>query len=208
MRYDLEKGMPTGVDVQSWENSINLGNSCLNEIMWEETYPIYDFISDPVKKEEIKQAVIQYIENSKINELNLLPLYTYLLKGDISDHLVTTHPAIEEYWPEYEFDQIEGYILKKQLPGTIPLYEYYTDAGTNHYATVVSDFDKTYPFYEKKGIMGYVYQNTTMETVPLYEYFSDELNDHYASTIPNIPTLFPGWRRVNVGNNGYVYPPN
>jgi putative MAC/perforin domain protein len=208
LRYDLEKGMPTGVDVQSWENSINLGNSCLNEIMWEETYPIYDFISDPVKKEEIKQAVIQYIENSKINELNLLPLYTYLLKGDISDHLVTTHPAIEEYWPEYEFDQIEGYILKKQLPGTIPLYEYYTDAGTNHYATVVSDFDKTYPFYEKKGIMGYVYQNTTMETVPLYEYFSDELNDHYASTIPNIPTLFPGWRRVNVGNNGYVYPPN
>ena len=77
-----------------------------------------------------------------------------------------------------------------------------------HCATVVSDFDKTYPFYEKKGIMGYVYQNTTMETVPLYEYFSDELNDHYASTIPNIPTLFPGWRRVNVGNNGYVYPPN
>ena len=56
--------------------------------------------------------------------------------------------------------------------------------------------------------MGYVYQNTTMETVPLYEYFSDELNDHYASTIPNIPTLFPGWRRVKVGNNGYVYPPN
>ena len=33
LRYDLEKGMPTGVDVQSWENSKNLGNSCLNEIM-------------------------------------------------------------------------------------------------------------------------------------------------------------------------------
>ena len=47
-----------------------------------------------------------------------------------------------------------------------------------------------------------------METVPLYEYFCDELNDQYASTMPNIPELFPGWRRVNIGNNGYVYPLN
>ena len=161
-----------------------------------------------MKKRPVPIHETGYICASLAMVSGFLETYTYLLKGDISDHLVTTHPAIEEYWPEYEFDQIEGYILKKQLPGTIPLYEYYTDAGTNHYATVVSDFDKTYPFYEKKGIMGYVYQNTTMETVPLYEYFSDELNDHYASTIPNIPTLFPGWRRVNVGNNGYVYPPN
>lgn len=103
---------------------------------------------------------------------------------------------------------MEGYILKEQLPGTIPLYEYYNSEGVNHYATVVSDFDKTYPFYEKKGVLGYVYRSIAIETVPLYEYYSDAFDDHYASTIPNISELFPGWRRVNVGNNGYVYPPN
>lgn len=207
LKYDLEKGMPTGVDVQSWENSINLSNSCLNEIMWKETYPIYEFISDAVKKEQIKEAVKRYISASQFKTIELLPLYTYLLKGDVSDHLVTTNPDIEKYWP-YVFDQMEGYILKEQLPGTLPLYEYYNSEGINHYATVISDFDKTYPFYEKKGVLGYVYRYIAMETVPLYEYFSDELDDHYASTIPNIPELFSSWRRVNVGKNGYVYPPN
>lgn len=57
LKYDLEKGIPTGVDIQNWENSISLQNSCLNEITWKETYPIYDFISDPIKKEQIKAAV-------------------------------------------------------------------------------------------------------------------------------------------------------
>lgn len=208
LKYDLEKGMPTGVDVQSWENSINLSNSCLNEIMWKETYPIYDFISDPIKKKQIKEAVKRYILASQLNILELHPLYTYLLKGNISDHLVTTNPEIERYWPQYVFDQIEGYILENQLPETIPLYEYYNESGINHYATVVSDFDRIYPFYEKKGILGYVFRRATMETIPLYEYFSDNLDDHYASTISNIPELFSGWRRVNVGNNGFVYPPN
>ncbi|WP_229105826.1 hypothetical protein [Bacteroides nordii] len=30
MKYDLEKGAPTSVDIQSWEKSVSLGNSCLN----------------------------------------------------------------------------------------------------------------------------------------------------------------------------------
>lgn len=208
LKYDLEKGIPTTIDIQSWEKSLSFANSCLTEINWKETYPIYEFITDPIKKEQIKDAVKRHIATSQLKSLELLPLYTYLLKGDVSDHLVTINPDIEIYWPHYAFDQMEGYILKEQLPGTIPLYEYYNSEGVNHYATVVSDFDKTYPFYEKKGILGYVYRNVAMETVPLYEYYSDAFDDHYASTIPNIPELFSGWRRVNVGKNGYVYPPN
>ncbi|MEB3375020.1 MAC/perforin domain-containing protein [Bacteroides sp. CR5/BHMF/2] len=50
LKYDLEKGMPTGIDVQSWENSVSLSNACLTNINWKETYPIYNFISDPVKR--------------------------------------------------------------------------------------------------------------------------------------------------------------
>ena len=77
LKYDLEKGMPTGVDVQSWENSVSLSNACLTNINWKETYPIYDFISDPVKKEEIKQAVEKYIKASQLHVIELLPLYLY-----------------------------------------------------------------------------------------------------------------------------------
>ncbi len=48
--------------------------------------------------------------------------------------------------------------IKKKTP---ILYVYgLLQAGTNHYATVVSDFDKTYPFYEKKGIKDRINQET------------------------------------------------
>lgn len=97
LKYDLEKGMPTTIDIQSWEKSLSLANSCLNEINWKETYPIYEFISDPIKKEQIKEAVKRRITASQIKTLELLPLYTYLLKGDVSDHLVTINPDIEIY---------------------------------------------------------------------------------------------------------------
>ncbi|MGG6496342.1 UNVERIFIED_CONTAM: MAC/Perforin domain protein, partial [Bacteroidetes bacterium 56_B9] len=29
LKYDLEKGSPTSIDIQSWENSVSLENSCL-----------------------------------------------------------------------------------------------------------------------------------------------------------------------------------
>ena len=38
LKYDLEKGMPTGVDIQSWENSISLKNSCLNQLEGNSSY--------------------------------------------------------------------------------------------------------------------------------------------------------------------------
>lgn len=205
LKYDLEKGVPTAVDVQGWENSVKLENACLNSITWKETHPIYSFISDPIKKEVVKAAIERYIENSRLKVLELLPLYTYLTTGSKMNHLVTTNPDIVESFPGYRFDQIEGYILKKQLPGTIALYEYYCHSCINHNATVIPNFHLLYPTYEKMGLFGYVYKNVNMETVPLYEYFSDEANDHYASTIPDISGLFPGWRRVN-NAPGYVYP--
>ncbi len=81
MKYDLEKGAPTSVDIQSWEKSVSLGNSCLNDINWKETYPIYDFISDPIKKIEIKNAVRKYIANGQIKMLEVIPLYQFGLNG-------------------------------------------------------------------------------------------------------------------------------
>lgn len=153
----------------------------------------------------VKAAIERYIENSRLKVLELLPLYTYLTTGSKMNHLVTTNPYIVENFPGYRFDQIEGYILKKQLPGTIALYEYYCQSCINHNATVIPNFHLLYPTYEKMGLLGYVYKNINVETVPLYEYFSDEANDHYASIIPDISTLYPGWRRVNP-SPGYVYP--
>lgn len=198
LKYDLEKGMPTGVDIQNWENSISLQNSCLNEITWKETYPIYDFISDPIKKEQIKAAVKRYIELSKINILELLPLYMYYEK-DRANHYSTTSPNIANEFPGWELNRIECYVLKNQLPGTIALNQWFHEWGFDHYTTTL-----TIQGWANLGVTGYVYKNSTFETIPLFDYFHKDAFDHYTTPDGSIPQNYPGWELHRI--SGYVYP--
>lgn len=205
--YDLEKGTPTSVDIKSWENSLSTNNSCLTSITWKETYPIYEFISDPLKRREIKEAVIRHIEASKLNVLELIPLYLYC--NPRQNHYTTSNPDVVANYPEWEYYGMEGYILKNQLPGTIPLYEYYHDYGFDHYTTTISDVISG-DGWVKLGVSGYVYANkgiNNMDAVQLYDYFyqyDKRSFDHYTTTDPNISYKFPGWKMCN--RSGYIYP--
>lgn len=203
LKYDLEKGMPTGVDVQSWENSVSLSNACLTNINWKETYPIYDFISDPVKKEEIKQAVEKYIKASKLHIIELLPLYLYChLDGN---HYTTTIDDIADNFPGYLYYGIEGYVLKNPAPGTVPLYQYYNHEYFDHYTTDINDISGG--SWTPLGITGYVYQKSSIETIPLYDYFyqyNKKNFDHYTTTDPHIAQKYPGWAMQHI--SGYIYP--
>lgn len=205
LKYDLEKGMPTGVDVQSWENSVSLSNACLTNINWKETYPIYDFISDPVKKEEIKQAVEKYIKASQLHIIELLPLYLYChLDGN---HYTTTTDNIADNFPGYLYYGIEGYVLKNPAPGTVPLYQYYNHEYFDHYTTDI--YNISGGSWTPLGITGYVYQKSNIETIPLYDYFNqyNKRNfDHYTTTDPHIAQNFQGWTMQHI--SGYIYPTN
>lgn len=206
LKYDLEKGMPTGIDLQGWENSVNLSNSCLTEIMWKETYPIYDFISDPVKKEEIKRAVLKYLENSRLKELKLNLLYSYDCREG-RKHLVTIDDGIADRFQGWKFLNHEGYILQEQIPGTIPLYEYKTnDTTLDFFTTTIPNYDSVNPLYTKTMILGYVYKNMTEFTVPSYGYYHAKNVDHLTTMNPNIIYNHEGWIRIDPQIVGYVYP--
>ncbi|WP_071147469.1 MAC/perforin domain-containing protein [Bacteroides ihuae] len=207
MKYDLEKGMPTTVDIKGWEDAIKLQNANLTNIKWEETYPIYDFITDPAKKAEVKAAVERHIEASQINVLDLIPLYTYY-HDEGGDHDGTTDPSVVENYVGWKLLCIEGYILKNKIKGTVPLYEYYNAGAGDHYTTIISDIDRFYPPYVKQpiAITGYVYKDSNFGTVPLYEYYNADGEDHYTSTIPDIPEKFVGWKRLTPNIGGYIYP--
>lgn len=206
LKYDLERGTPSGVDIQSWENSVNLENACLNEINWKETHPIYDFITDPVKKEQIRAAVIKYMKASKINELKLKPLYLYLNDGNHyigGNHYTTTLTDIVEKYPEWKYNgDIEGYVLEEQLDGTIPLYEYYHDEAFDHYTTTLTNIHIAYKGWLRLRIAGYIYKEPKMETTILYDYGA--FGDHYTSDDPNVCQNWPAWKFLNL--SGYVYP--
>lgn len=64
-KYDLEDGIPTYKDIQKWgDETLGVGTQ-LTRINWKESYPLYEFISDPVKKNDIKSAVESYIRMSR-----------------------------------------------------------------------------------------------------------------------------------------------
>lgn len=64
-KYDLEDGIPTYKDIQKWGDETLGVETQLTRINWKESYPLYEFISDPVKKNDIKSAVESYIRMSR-----------------------------------------------------------------------------------------------------------------------------------------------
>lgn len=210
LKYDLEKGMPTSVDIQGWEKSVSLGNACLNEIIWKETYPIYSFISDPQKREEIKTAVKRYIKSAQLNVLEVLPLKTYFHAdtGKGTNHDTTTYPYDDDNRDNgWVFSRLEGFVLKKQVSGTIPLYQYYSDTGFNHCTTTMPNMHLIYSGWVMNGLLGYVYEHSTMDTEILYEYYNAGQGDHYTSTFPTLVQSYPEYVRFE-HTSGYIYPAN
>lgn len=216
LKYDLEKGMPTSVDVLSWEKSLSLANSCLTEINWKETYPIYEFISDPVKKQVIKAAVIKHIEKSKIDMLELLPLHIYVYDNPNEvnqkrmDHYTTTQVDIEKKYSGWKYGGVEGYVVKKRYDGTVPFYEYYSDNSFDHYTTTISTINQDFPGWKllPESISGYIYKDIGDNLIPLYEYYNDDLINHYTSTDPTVSQIYDGWHFLPKSISGYVYPAN
>lgn len=188
VKYDLEKGAPTSVDVQGWENSVSLENSCLTEITWKETYPIYEFISDPIKKAEIKNAVINYIASKQLKTLEVVPLYQYSNRG--SYHYNTQLSSLG-----WNRDGVVCYVLlQKGNENVVPLYQF-EKKGEYHYNT------ETYSSgWTNQRLVCFVYTSKVYdELIPLYQYSNDKWQFHY-----NTETYSSGWTRQGVV--GYVFP--
>ena len=122
--YNLETGYPT-IDKYSWEKSVTAANAGLTKINWDKAYPIYEFISDPVKREQVKKAVIKYINDSQLSVLQLNPIYEMFA------------PTMDDRFYAFSWDEVQmqinkwnnefwgfkGYILAKPGVNTIPIYE-------------------------------------------------------------------------------------
>lgn len=72
------------------------------------------------------------------------------------------------------YEGVIGYICAKQLPGTTPLYEYYSEKYVNHsYCTnwrgTISGTDRY------QGTLGYIYTSQVPGTTPLYGYYSKSI---------------------------------
>lgn len=148
---------------------------------------IYEFVEDPIKKENLKNAVNQYILGKAFNVVPVKPLYRYC--SNLNNHFYTTN------WNEFgvgndswKYEGIAAFICEKQEENTVPLYRFFKKTKKflghtylDHYYTCDfnSGINNGYPY---EGIEGYVYTSPLNNTVGLRQYYRSAIYDHFYTT--------------------------
>ena len=183
-----EQGPSFSINLGAWTESVDDLHSRLFDVNWNATYPIYDLISDPIKKQEIKEAVFRYIDSKKIEEIDVYPLYQY------NNNKGSFHYNTQSYSLGWHRDGITCYVLRqKGAEDVVPLYQF-ERKGEFHYNT------QTYSAgWTNQGVTCYIYKSKIYdELIPLYQFnYKDRF--HY-----NTQTYSAGW--TNQGIVGYVFP--
>lgn len=163
-QLNSQGGYTIDFKVNDWSQSIDDKRAKLIDINWDRTYPIYEFIPDPIKKEKVRVAVNEYIYNKRINVVDVLPLYEYN-NVKLCDHYTSTNNDTHIRWGHEGYFKSDpwliGYVYKSEEPGTVPLYEYNNIKLYDHYTTTDAkvETDSGQIGYFKNGsnwITGYV----------------------------------------------------
>lgn len=187
------------INLGEWTNSVDDAHSVLISVNWNATYPIYDLVEDPVKKEQLKTAVINYINSKSVEVLEIVPFYRYWGNGE---HYFAQEYAPKLWYDQYTYEQVACYLLAKQQNGSVPLNRYWGDG--EHYYTLDLTPTLLNGKYKLEGVVGYIYRNQVPGTVPLYVYWG---NGEHHYDLQYAPKLWYGQYKYE-GITGYVYPIN
>ncbi|MFW0718121.1 MAC/perforin domain-containing protein [Pedobacter sp. N23S346] len=171
------------VNLAGWQQSITVNNATLVNI--NKSVPLYEFITDPIKKEQVRLAVDKYISDRQVKELGEVPIYRYFNSAN-GDHLYSQgSPAPGGY-----VDEGIGFYAFKNADNlnTVPIYRYYSPQTGDH---LFSEGSPAPAGYVSEGIGFYAYSSSVANSVPIYRYYNPNNNDHYFS-------------KVNITPSGYV----
>lgn len=215
--FDSEAGTPSlGLNPSQWENSVNDKNSAIVDVDWNKTYPIFEFIADPTKKAQIKAAVQKYIDDKRIEIIDVAPLYRLFDTRSINAFYTSSWEEAERYlrtYPYWRLDPaisgqyIQGYVFTKQIPGTVPLYRLWNINVSNTWYTTswteAQDYMNRFGYkldygLEQKGhyIQGYIYKEQQPNTVALYRLFDRNQHNNFYTT---------SWSEAQYYVNNYKY---
>lgn len=198
--FNSETGNSTvSFNLDKWESSVNDKNAGLVEVNWNKTYPIYDFISNATKRQQIKNAVEEYVNNQKLEIIEMLPLYRLYKSGNKNTFFTTSLSEAQNYIGRYDyvFDSaethyIQGYVMKNSASGTLPLYRLYKSGIQNTFFTIymneaqnyIKKYDYEFDNADTHYIQGYVFQKEEAGTVPLYRlYKSGNKNTFFTTSL-------------------------
>lgn len=195
-QIDLEKST-TKINIASWQNSSTPQNSVLVDFGEDGLILIYDLISDPAKKAEVKAYVDKYLLDNQA-ALDYIPtvLYSYHNQPN-SDHYFHFDSDLQpsNYWTN---EGPTGFkVFKYQAPNTVPIYCYKSTAGAHHYYVQASSIQPSSYWNVYMGVAFYAYKEPGTDRVPVYNYKAHHGSDHYLHVSPNLgPSSY--WTREEI----------
>lgn len=106
----------------------------------------------------------------------------------------------------YKPVRIEGYILKDQQPGTVPLELFWNEqrSDNRNVATAASEKQAVVEGYSQKAVEGYVFPAPAPGLVPLKLYFNGRDSFTLATNASEDFAKAHGYRMLSI--EGYIYP--
>lgn len=202
---DAEGNSSESINIGSWEQSVNTSNSALVHV--NNAVPIYEFIVDPTKRNQVMAAVDRYIEDHQITELGELPVYDYWSQK-ASHHMYTMDRSIPWENDGYVFNGLAFYAFNTQQPGTDAVHDFWRGYDTHHLLSI----DRYgYPFEKEKyvynGIVTYAYKTQVPGTQPVHNYWRQK-DSHHLYTIDRNDYPYEQNGYVYNGISFYAYPRN
>ncbi|WP_158500316.1 MAC/perforin domain-containing protein [Sphingobacterium sp. ML3W] len=206
---DSEGKSSSNFNLTSWQQGVTERNAALISI--DKALFIYDFITDPVKKAQVKTAVEKYIKDRQpIMEPDytsqLVSVKSFIAKAGKHHYLTTTTVGDFNYWRE------EGPIFKaynKNIPGTVPIYAFHSQGRSSHFYTTTSPGgDYNWWAWKNEGVAFYAYKTQVSGSIPIYEHYSSKGLDHYYSPDPGATLGDPSYWTSVSGPVFYAYPLN
>lgn len=228
LSFSSQNSVPTTtISIDTWAASVDDTHSVLVGINWENAYPLYDFISDATKKQELKNAIAAYLENTKVDLLELVPLYridrsdtknTYNVYGDNRlDSLLHQAPNAK-----YRTNEgVIGYVLKESVDMYCePLYSI-DNTRTKNTFTVMGDSERHrylevqsgYKDRKYDGQTGYAYRIKMPNTLPMYRIDNSRTKNTFSVVGDDQKNYYlyqlAGYKDRSLdGQTGYIYPPD
>ncbi|MBE5320607.1 hypothetical protein IM793_15675 [Pedobacter sp. MR2016-19] len=186
--FDSNGYSSESVNISGWEQSVNTKNCALVAI--DNAVPIYEFIENPIKKRQVKEAVERYIIARQIKELGEVPVYAYYSSRG-GDHYfgLGNQPTIGN--GNFINEGIVFYAFSKPTDGAVPVYVYYSSRNADHYYGLGNSPTIGNGAFVNEGIAFYAYPKNAPNTRPVYMFYSSRNSDHYLGT-GNVPTIGNG----------------
>lgn len=181
----------------SWMLSSNETNVALTRLEGNDLIPLYDVVADPIKKQQLKEAITAHIKAHQLPMLQTAPIFQ---AGDGKNHRYFTSydELTRQTQPPYTCHGVIGSVFVVQTAGTVPLYQF-TDGKNDRLSlspTLIDRQPMGSPY-----IMGYVYEKYQPDLDRIYE-ISDGTN--FAYTLENKSTYGERGSWKQTGNFFYT----